>query len=236
MRNLLIIAYIKRFLPLSADRQGLMTNYINNLLCRNSNINWENIMIHNFKKYIIYILLILNVLLFTNCSKSSKEISISNIDSTLIGTAVIEKQLGIKYNPPEMWISANAGLKKPPDRKIRYGVATFAPVNLFYNAGNKSVLNLGKIIPKNPNTFDLETYITQSTKKFEKGNIKRDSFEKDGVEFVRMKITFGVWFTYRIIFKNKQGKYIQFDYSLQSKYKKDELSAIVSSVGSIRLI
>ena len=190
----------------------------------------------NIKKYTIYILILGSLIIISNCSKTKNVVSIYNIDSTLIGTGVADKYLNIQYNPPKRWISANAGLRKPPGREIKYSTATFAPVNLFYNAGDKAVLNIAEITPNDTNKFDIEAYIHQSIKKFEDGNIERDSFEKNGVEFIRMKITFGVWFTYRIIFKNKLGKYIQFDYSLQSKYKMDELPAIVSSVGSIRLI
>ena len=189
------------------------------------------------KKYIIYILMIFAMFLISNCSNKSKEISISNIDSTLIGKTVTENQLGIKYNPPIKWLSANAGLHRPPDRKIKYGVATFAPVNLFYNAGNKAVLNIGEIISQNSNTkFDLEKYISQSSKKFEAGKIERDKFSNNDIDFIRFRIKFGVWFTYRLIFKNKNGKYIQFDYSLQSKIKNIEMPSIVSSIGSIQLL
>ncbi len=191
----------------------------------------------NIKKFTIHILIILSLILISNCSDKNQTISISNIDSTLIGKTITESDLGIKYNPPKMWISASKKLQNSPDRKIRYGAAVYSPINIYFDAGNKAVLSLGEIVPNDADKkFDLENYIHQLTKRIDKDNITRDSFNNNGVEFIRMKIIFGVWFTYRIIFKNKQGKYVQFDYSLQRKYKKDELPAIVSSVGSIRLI
>jgi len=191
----------------------------------------------NVRKFTIHILIIFSLILLSNCSDKNKAISISKIDSTLIGKTITESNLGIKYNPPKMWISASKGLQNSPDRKIRYGAAVFSPVKIYFDAGNKAVLNLGEIVPNDPNKkFILENYIHQLTKRIDKDNIQRDSFKNNGIEFIRMKITFGVWFTYRIIFKNRHDKYIQFDYSLQSKYKKDELPAIVSSVGSIRVI
>jgi len=173
--------------------------------------------------------------LLSNCSNKNKEISISNIDSTLIGKTVIENQLGIKYNPPVEWLSENKGLHKTSDRKIKYGVATFAPVNFFYNAKDHSVMSVGEIVPKNSDSkIDLEKYINHSKKNFETGNIERDKFRNNHIDFIRLRIKFGVWFTYRLIFKNKNGKYIQFDYFLKSKIKKTEMPSIVSSIGTIQ--
>lgn len=189
------------------------------------------------KNITIYILIIIILIGISNCSDKNQEISVSNIDSTLIGKTIIESDLGIKYNPPKMWISANKGLQNSSERKIRYGDAVYTPVNLYFNAGNKAVLNLGVIVPKNENKkFEIEKYMDQLTRSIKKENIERSSFINNNVEFISMKITFGVWFTYRVIFQNKEGKFIQFDYSLLNKYKKDELRAILSSVGSIHLM
>jgi hypothetical protein len=198
-----------------------------------------------FIRKILYLFLItLIILLFNQCSDPEEQKGLYNIDSLKIGDIVTDSILGVQFNPPKKWFPAQTEVSDKVIRQMSYADRYFVDylyvaTNLFYQPDNKSVLNIGQVKYREKDTLgipNLEKYITQSTKKFQKADMKIDKFQFNDREYTRLKVNYGVWFTYRILFFNNNGKLVQFEYSTQQKYASKELLGIESSIGSIKFL
>jgi aromatic ring-opening dioxygenase catalytic subunit (LigB family) len=100
-------------------------------------------------------------------------------------------------------------------------------------------LNIGYIVLRDKegnSEVSLDEYVKQSTEKWKNAEVEKSTFSKNGIDFTRLDIDYGVWHTVRIIFHNASGKLVQFEYSTQQKKKEAELPWIEASIGTIRLM
>ncbi len=196
------------------------------------------------KNIILFISLVALGYLVFSCGEEEKKFDVFNVDSTRIAAEVTDSNLGVKFNPPKLWKGADSEIQEKRTVNLDYSKRTFrsfvyTATGLYYNAGRRSVLSIGYLTlreNKEDKVPTLDDYVVQSTEKWKDPKVRKTTFSKNGIDFTRMDIEYGVWYTVRILFYNKSGELVQFEYSTQLNKKEAELPWIKASIGTIRLM
>ncbi len=166
-----------------------------------------------------------------------------NIDNSKLGAAINDTLYNLRFNPPLNW--NNAGQKKVDEagRAITKALAgnnqlSVKPLYIFVNGSDGSVLNIADIrLNPEQNNFDLKIkeygrimFGSDST------NVKKAFYTKDGIEIAQFLIQKNGFVNFRLLFENGIGNLLQFDYLSKQEDYSNEVKAIESSIGSIKLI
>jgi len=200
----------------------------------------------NILKTVTALAVIIAVFTLNSCKKGDEngfeEITI-NIDQSRIGNEFVEMNLKFKFNPPKGWllkpteltekIVSRQNTDKPAGDSFIY-----KPLYVFFSDSTKGILTLGTI-EKNDSLktpIQIQRYQDELTARFGKENIKIKNFIKDKIMFSQLTITKQSIITKKLIFKNIDGNYLQFDYTLQKDILDLEEKAIESSLGTLKLV
>lgn len=167
-----------------------------------------------------------------------------NIDNSKLGAAINDTLYNLRFNPPLNW--NNAGQKKVDEagRAITKALAgnnqlSVKPLYIFVNGSDGSVLNIADIrLNPEQNNFDLKIkeYGRIMFGSSDSTNVKKAFYTKDGIEIAQFLIQKNGFVNFRLLFGNGIGNLLQFDYLSKQEDYSNEVKAIESSIGSIKLI
>ena len=200
----------------------------------------------NILKAVMGLVLFIAVFALNSCKKGDEngfeEITI-NVDQNRIGNEFVEMNLKFKFNPPKGWMLKPSELtEKIVSRqnadKLAGDSFIYKPLYVFFSDSTKGILTFGTI-EKNDSLktpVQIQRYLDELIARFGKENIKTKNFIKDKIMFSQLTIIKQSIITRKLIFKNIDGNYLQFDYTLQKDIFELEDKAIESSLGTLKLV
>lgn len=193
------------------------------------------------------ILLAISVMISFNSCKSKRgnefeEISI-DVDKNRIGNEFVEMNLKFKFNPPKGWMLKPSELTEKivsRQKSVKEGGESFLykPLYVFFSDSTKGILTIGTIETNDSlkSSVQIQRYIDELIIRFEKPNVTVKNFVKDRIMISHLTILKQSIVTQKMLFKNGEGNYIQFDYTLQKEMADTEEKAIESSLGSLIMV
>jgi hypothetical protein len=166
-----------------------------------------------------------------------------NVDNSRIGNEFVDMNLKFKFNPPKGWLLKPSELtekivsRQKSDKEGGNGFV-YKPIYIFFSDSTKGILTLGTV-EKNDSSktpIQIQRYQDEIIARFGKDNIEIRNFIKDKIMFSQLTITKQSIITKKLIFKNIDGNYLQFDYTLQKDILDVEEKAIESSLGTLKLV
>lgn len=164
-----------------------------------------------------------------------------NIDPSLIEAQVTDSVNHIVYSPPADWklLPENVfervkdGIKEQlPDSQY----VLIKPVAFYADDSLKGVLSVSTVdFGKDKNAFaeKMKEYRKMLESKFG-SNIKPASFTKGDIRIMQYLIQTSRQVTFKMVFENKSGQILQFDYISERNAYLNMVKAIESSIGSIQ--
>lgn len=162
------------------------------------------------------------------------------IDSLRLGPAITDSLLNLKFSPPSGWntaprdtfnkITASSGIQS------RNAQIILQPRHIFIDENSTHMLSVTEVkfrSSERPFREKAATYRSYLSKKIKTGDLKMGEFLKSGLHFVQFVIQQERQMDIRLLFENRNGKVIQFDYYAPLDQYENELPAIESSIGSI---
>lgn len=200
----------------------------------------------NILKTVAALAFIIAVFTLNSCKSKDdsgfEEITI-NVDQSRIGNEFVEMNLKFKFNPPKGWLLKPSELtekivSREKSDKEAGDSFIYKPLYIFFSDSTKGILTLGTI-EKNDSTktpIQIQRYQNELIARFGKDNVEIRNFIKDKIIFSQLTITKHSIITKKLIFKNIDGNYLQFDYTLQKDIQEVEEKAIESSLGTLKLV
>jgi hypothetical protein len=190
--------------------------------------------------------LILLLSLFAACENSKKsndpkELNF-NVDKTKLNEKVNSPLLGLEFNPPANWNEIDSVLIRNmkgqlKSQSVRSDSIQFSLKKVFLDQENMSMLSISELEFDNAIAEPKNYYDSRIQNKFEKASIfRRGEFLKDDIKFIQYLIENSGNVNFKLLFSNSNDKTIQFDYILTKKNYSNQIRAIESSIGSIKLI
>lgn len=202
-------------------------------------LNWatEKTMIKNF---LYQILILFSIIIVFSCSgkgeNNDSDFFLS--DKNEIGIELLDQDLGVKFNPPKDWELTPASLSKKIENKTNTGDGfIYQPVYLFFNRSNLGVLSAGRIISADSTlsgSAQLNYYKSFLAEKYKNSELTLGSFTHAKINFTQIKYEKENLISYKIFFLSSRNKIIQFEYSIRKENLDKSLTAIKSSIGSIK--
>lgn len=196
-----------------------------------------------FKKVIIILLSVLFLVACDNSKESSKPDELKfNVDEAKLGSEITNESLGVKFNPPLSWNAIDSTLiakmkGQLKTQTVRNDSIKVTLKDVFMKQENRSLLSISKLSFNNSITSPKEFYDEKVTNKFSRASLfKRGEFLKDDIKFIQYLVQNGGNVNFKLLFNNEDNETIQFDYILNKKNYSNQLRAIESSIGSIKLI
>ena len=188
------------------------------------------------------------VLLLTFCNKEEKRDGLVpleiEVDSAQIGTLYIDKDYGIEFAPPFLWedyqtesskrVESVKGSNKALSKKY-----VFESRYVFFDYGKNSILNVGEV--KNVDSvstdkLSIADYIDIFTSKYDPKDVTFVKYLKGDLILFHVLYKLQSLESYKYIFMNKQGRIIQFDYTIREQNREAEMPRMLSSLGTLHLI
>ncbi|MCX8010596.1 MAG: hypothetical protein N3A61_05540 [Ignavibacteria bacterium] len=187
-------------------------------------------------------------MLSISCKKQddgTKNISnelIFNIDSTLIGEKISDIKYKFELHPPKNWSGVSESIFKQIYSRIQtlqtQEQISYIPLYLFFDEANGSMLSVNQIIIQNDSmSFVKKMKIFEDglKQKFDSSFIKGGSFKKENNDFYQFLIRNNEFVNFKITFESDNRYLINFDYIVPVKVYQNEIKAIESSIGSIKI-
>lgn len=200
----------------------------------------------NIIKIAAALTLLIAVFTLNSCKKKAdsgfEEVTFK-IDNSRIGNEFVEMNLKFKFNPPKGWMLKPSELTekivyRQNQNKGEGDSFIYKPQYIFFSDSTKGILTIGTIenndTTKTP--IQIQRYQDEIIARFGKDNIKILNYIKDKIMISQLTITKHSIITRKLIFKNIDGNYLQFDYTLQKDIFGIEEKAIESSLGTLKLV
>ena len=167
-----------------------------------------------------------------------------NVDTSKLGAFVVDSLYNLSFNPPLGWNEVGKKQIDEAGKAISKALAgtsriTVKPVFIFVNDTSGSVLNVAEIRLDSVKS-DLDSQVAEYEKIMFSGKdslkIKKAFYMKDGIKIAQFLIQKNGFVNFRLLFENGKGNLLQFDYLSKIEDYSNEVKAIESSIGSIKLI
>ncbi len=201
------------------------------------------------RRMVPIIMTIIGVVYLTGCeNKQAGENSLKqiqfNIDPKALGEEVIDSLFNISFKPPVEWKLLSSKLFKEFTVKADAQTNQNDPISfvhryIFTDDSLKCLLNVSQIKFRDKDTtkeFQSAEYEKALYKKFGKEKLKRAEFLKEDLPVIQYMLNEEGKVNFKILFYNKAGELIQFDYVTDFSVYPKEIKAIESSIGSIQLL
>ncbi len=183
---------------------------------------------------------------FYSCKQKGEndfeEISIS-VDKNRIGDEFVEMNLKFKFNPPKGWLLKPSELtekivSRQKSEKEGGDSFLYKPLYVFFSDSTKGILTIGTVDNNDSakTAPQIQRYIDELIAKYDRKNVTVQNFIKDKIMISHLTIEKQSIATQKMIFKNSDGRFIQFDYTLQKDMMPKEEKAIESSLGTLKLV
>lgn len=194
----------------------------------------------------LLLLLLFSVILSFNSCKSKNESGYEEItidvDNSRIGNEFVEMNLKFKFNPPKAWllkpseltekiVSRQNSLKESGDSFL------YKPMYVFFSDSTKGILTVGSIESNDSlkSPVQIQRYLDEVIARFGKNNVTVKNFVKDKIMISQLTITKQSIVSMKIVFRNNEGVFVQFDYTMQKDDLEKEEKAIESSLGTLKM-
>jgi hypothetical protein len=200
----------------------------------------------NTLKMVMALALFIAVFTLNSCKSKDEsgfeEITI-NVDKSRIGNEFVEMNLKFKFSPPKGWMLKPSELTEKIVSRQRSDKEAgdsfiYKPLYIFFSDSTKGILTVG-VIANNDTTkspVQIQRYQNEIIARFGKENVETKNFIKDKIMISQLAITKQSIITKKLIFKNIDGNYLQFDYTIQKDILDVEEKAIESSLGTLKLV
>lgn len=170
-----------------------------------------------------------------------------SVDTALLERPVLQTNLNLTYASPLNWKSIN----QDDFEKLKLSIAgnitdsgfvNIVPVNLFAADSLKGILAVSEVEFSKTKDEENEIYFRSLNEyrellyeKFKENKITETEYLKDGIRIKQFLIQMPDRVFFKLIFRNNNGKIIQFDYITKREYYIAAVKSIESSIGSIKL-
>jgi hypothetical protein len=189
-------------------------------------------------------ILILNLL--AGCKSKpevSKNVEYFSNDKTKLGIEVTDQELGIKFFPPIGWELKQTLISKRAlagNRSAKEGGNfSYNPIYVFFNDTTSGLLSAGKV-EGGDSSFTkserLNYYKSALADKYKENKLTIGSFVNSGISLTHIKLEKENLVSIKLLFMNKIGDVIQFDYTVPANRLPHVIDAIKASIGSIRFM
>lgn len=198
----------------------------------------------HLKLLIISSITILTALsIFISCGKGSgigDGSEYFSFDRSNLGIEIVDQEMGIKFYPPKEWELRQTSISRKIESRDSSNPADqfiYHPTYVFFNNSTGGLLSVGRV------TADDTTLTGSARINFYKGllntkhkndNLSTANFVHSKLYFSRFKIQKQNLVSYKLIFENKRGEIIEFDYTIPQDNLESADPSIKSSIGSIR--
>ncbi len=191
------------------------------------------------------VLSLLGLFLIIKCSGGGSNQSDEDFyinDKSLLGIEVVDKDLGIKIQPPKDWILMPSSLSKKIE--ARNGMSNnqenfiYQPVYLFFNDSTGGVLSVGKVANVDSTLSKYSTinyYKSLLSTKYKNNDLTIGCFTKSNIAFSQFRFKKENLVSIKLIFENSHKEIIQADYSFPEVFANSVNDIVKSSIGSIEL-
>ncbi|MFC2082095.1 hypothetical protein ACFLQT_00030 [Bacteroidota bacterium] len=195
--------------------------------------------------YFVILFTVIGILIFTQCGKPETDDSRLGleVDSTKFGKYISDNSLQIEYYAPIDWKHMQSEISEKNESLINKRKAKeryiYSPSHIFFNDSTRSILNVGEVNDSSNNGKPdslIINYVNMLTAKFEGDDFYVEDLEPNDVKLKQFMIKKPQIVSYKIIFENKKGKLIQFDYTVPNQFFEAERIAISSSISTIRYL
>lgn len=162
------------------------------------------------------------------------------VDSLKLGAAVTDTLLNLRFNPPAGWNTAPKDtfnkIAASSGNQSRKAEIILHPRHIFIDENSTHMLSVTEVqfsSSERPFSEKAEIYRSYLSKKLKASNLKSGEFLKSGMHFIQFVIQQEEQMDIRLLFENKNGKVVQFDYYAPLDHYESGLPAIESSIGSI---
>jgi len=189
---------------------------------------------------------ILILILLAGC-KSKPEVSVSaeyfSNDKTKLGIEVTDQELGIRFSPPIGWELKQTLISKRAmsgGKSSQLGMNfSYNPIYVFFNDTTSGLFSAGKVEGGDSSltkSARLNYYKSALADKYKENKIVIGSFVNSGIAFTHLKLEKENLFSIKLLFMNKIGDVIQFDYTVPANRLPHVIAAINASIGSIKFM
>jgi len=151
--------------------------------------------------------------------------------------------LKFTFSPPKGWTLKPSELtekiisRQNADKETGDGFI-YKPLYIFFSDSTKGILTIGQI---NRNDtlkvpLQIQRYQDELIARFGRENVTIKNYIKDKIMISQLTIAKQSILNRKMIFKNIDGQYVQFDYTLQKDVFGMEEKAIESSLGTLKLV
>lgn len=200
--------------------------------------------IHLIKKS-LYFNLCFFLLIFICCEKNKSpdqpEHLAFNVDSLLIGTTFVNKDLGITFNPPVNWEPVNTDVIKQLKSNSKNVISDSSnielnPVQVFVNKELLCYCFLSTFnSQENPDEI-RNKYISNFKGKYLSKDIKEAKFAYRKFKFNQIFLFNDNMVYLKLIIRNESTNIFMIDYAIPDRFYENQLKAIESSIGSLNTI
>jgi hypothetical protein len=191
------------------------------------------------------VLVIITILVLYSCAGEDKESGVKlnfEIDSTKLGQLISSSDLSITFNAPKDWVSKQAELspkvETPSYKRDKRERFIYNPTHIFFKPENNSFLSIGTLRDSKPQSDQDSAIFVYSDivkKKYQDDQFHSEEVEVNGIPMYHITLTKPLMVSHKIIFFNDMKELIQFEYTVQKEFMKEEEAAVSSSIGSIKL-
>jgi len=189
---------------------------------------------------------ILILILLAGC-KSKPEVCVSaeyfSNDKTKLGIEVTDQELGIRFSPPIGWELKQTLISKRAmsgGKSSQLGMNfSYNPIYVFFNDTTSGLFSAGKVEGGDSSltkSARLNYYKSALADKYKENKIVIGSFVNSGIAFTHLKLEKENLFSIKLLFMNKIGDVIQFDYTVPANRLPHVIAAINASIGSIKFM
>ena len=190
----------------------------------------------------LIVVVVISSFIVISCGKGKNDQNDSDFfsfDKSKLGIEVVDQELGIKFNPPINWELRQTSISKKIESRDASNPNdhfVYEPTYVFFDNSTGGLLSVGKVVTN-------DTTLAKSARlNYYKGVIsKKNKNDKlTGANFIHSKIYFSQFIlekqnliSYKLVFENRSGQIIQFDYTIPAANSETAQPLIKSSIGSI---
>jgi hypothetical protein len=181
--------------------------------------------------------------LVISCGKGNNDQNDSDFfssDKSKLGIEVIDQELGIKFYPPIRWELRQTSISKKIESRDSSNPNdhfVYEPTYVFFDNSSGGLLSVGKVVTNDTalaKSARLNYYKGLISTKHKNDKLSSGNFIHSKIYFSQFTIEKHNLISFKLVFENRAGQIIQFDYTIPSGYLENAQPLIKSSIGSIR--
>ncbi len=166
-----------------------------------------------------------------------------NVESQLLGNEITDMKNGVRYSPPKNWTILSDEIFNKVSEQVKSQISNnseivYTPVAIYANPNDNSFLSFGYVdIKENTSGYDsqIRRYADILSEQFDSSSVKSTQFLKDDIKITQYLVQKNNLVTFKLLLKGTNNKLLEFDYIVPKNNYGNEIKAIESSIGSIKL-